>query len=73
MLVTETVFDDDNKGDCDWVDLVVSVVDIDSAFVGEAFDVDDILCVSLNVANIELVSYVVCVGACDCVSEAVVD
>jgi len=53
MLVAETVFDDDNKGDCDWVVLVVSVVDIDSAFVGEAFVVDDILCVSLNVFIIE--------------------
>jgi hypothetical protein len=40
LVVTETVFDDDNKGDCDCVNLVVRVVDIDSAFVGEAFDVD---------------------------------
>jgi hypothetical protein len=61
MLVAETVFDDDNKGDCVCVNVVVRVGDIDSAFVWEAFVVDDILCVSLNVAIIELVSYVVCV------------
>lgn len=53
MLVTETVFDDDNEGDCVCVNVVVRVADIDSAFVGEALDVDDILGVSLNVAIIE--------------------
>jgi len=53
MLVAETVFDDDNKGDCVCVNGAVRVGDIDSAFVGEAFDVDDILCVSLNVVVIE--------------------
>lgn len=73
MLVAETVFDDDNKGDCDCVNLVVRVVDIDSAFVGDAFDVEDMVVVSLNVVDIEFVLAGVRVDACDCVNVAVDD